>query len=88
MKRKFLIENKQQAANQVRLLTEQTLRAIQPIKCVGFNCGSSINPINNMIPVMQEMDMILPNLNTPINSIYDGFSFKESQNKIHNLRRN
>jgi len=74
------------AANQVRILADQTLRAIQPINCSGLKCANSMIPVNSIIPAMQEIDMLMPNLRqAPMPGLYD-FSFKQSDNKIRNLR--
>jgi len=44
-----------QAANQVRLLADQTIRAISPMKCAGPKCGGPMISIaNDMIPVIQD----------------------------------
>jgi len=78
------------AANQVRMLADQTLRAIQPINCSGPKCPSSMIPVNSMVPAIQEIDMMVPNMRqSSMTSMYDApFSFKEINSNIRNLRRN
>jgi hypothetical protein len=46
-----------QAAAQVRILADQTVRAIQPMKCVGPRCGAP------MMPNMEEIATAIPQFN-------------------------
>lgn len=44
-------------------------------------------PVNSIVPAIQEIDMLVPNMrSSTMNSMYDTFSFKETGNKIGNLR--
>jgi len=46
-------------------------------------------PVNSIVPAIQEIDMLVPNMNhIPNVPMYEGFSFKETSNKMRNLRRN
>lgn len=56
-----------QAASQVRILADQTIRAIQPMKCLGPKCG---------VPVMSSVvtDML------PVVNSANNFIFKEINN--------
>jgi hypothetical protein len=56
-----------QAANQVRILADQTIRAIQPMKCLGPKCG-----VPAMNPVMTEI--------MPMVTSSNNFIFKEMNN--------
>lgn len=60
-----------QAASQVRVLADQTIRAIQPMKCLGSKCGVSV-----MNPSMTVTDMF------PSIASANSFIFKE----VNNLR--
>lgn len=63
------------------------MRAIQPINCTGSKCATSMIPVNSIVPAIQEIDMLVPNMrSSTMNSMYDTFSFKETGNKIGNLR--
>jgi hypothetical protein len=44
-----------QAASQVRVLADQTIRAIQPMKCMGSKCGMAADGfvVNEMVQPMQ-----------------------------------
>lgn len=73
------------------MLADQTLRAIQPINCSGPKCASNpMNPVNSIAPAIQEIDMLVPNMrHSAMSSLYDTpFSFKQTNNKMRNLRRN
>jgi hypothetical protein len=61
-----------QAAAQVRVLADQTLRAIQPMKCQGPKCGtlSSIQPFPNS--VLNGENFVTGVVNTP------SFMFKQT----------
>ena len=71
------------------MLSDQTLRAIQPLKCSGIKCGNPMMPVNSLMPAIQEIDMSLTDMRSaPMGQMFDGFSFKETNNKIGNLRGN
>ena len=51
-----------QAAAQVRVLADQTLRAIQPMKCMGVKCGvpqGNSNIINEMFPSVAQTESFI-----------------------------
>ncbi len=56
-----------QAANQVRILADQTIRAIQPMKCLGPNCR--VSGINSVVTDIM-----------PVVSSTNSFIFKEMNN--------
>jgi len=74
------------AANQVRILADQTLRAIQPINCSGPKCPSPTLSMNSIVPAIREIDMMMPDMRGPIPPMFDVFSFKQTDDKNRNLR--
>jgi len=56
-----------QAASQIRILTDHTLRAIQPMKCMGTNCfsPSSLNAPILTLPTT-EITPIITNINSEL----------------------
>ena len=53
----YLIIKNKKAANNVRALADQTIRAIQPMKCSGAKC---VTPINQGNPMGMPMPMGMP----------------------------
>jgi hypothetical protein len=64
-----------QAAAQVRILADQTIRAIQPMKCIGIRCGiSSMNNNPENFMANQMGNQIISNYANP------QFMFKQTNN--------
>jgi hypothetical protein len=94
----FLIKK---AANNVRALADQTIRAIQPLKCSGAKCAAPINPnpimdfgmqIANAIPnlpfpspIPSEMDVLMRPQMAIPRYPLNNFVFKQN-NQFRNLR--
>jgi hypothetical protein len=64
-----------QAAAQVRMLADQTIKAIQPMKCIGIRCG--VTAINTYPD-----NYVSPQIATPVATGFasQSFMFKQSNN--------
>lgn len=68
------------------MLADQTIRAIQPLKCVGMKCPPQAAIMNPQIPPMarmNEINSIMPGFRP---QMFDPYSFKENNDKSLNLR--
>mmetsp|Transcript_1892 Transcript_1892/g.1929 ORF Transcript_1892/g.1929 Transcript_1892/m.1929 type:complete len:329 (+) Transcript_1892:11-997(+) len=64
-----------QAASQVRLLADKTLRAITPMRCSGPKCGAALNPVINAYNPQPALNTIRQKLNTLSSMNYPTMNF-------------